>query len=523
MEDGKDKERRDGADEGAGGVVSGAVGAGWRQGRGRRDPGEIEPEELVTLSLISHTNVGKTTLARTLLRRDVGEALDRAHVTMQNVAYTMIRRDGAVLRLWDTPGFGDTARLLKRLRGSANPVGWFLSEVIDRFRDRPLFCAQQAVKNVREEADIVLYLVNASEDPAGAGYVALEMEVLGWMGKPVFVLLNQTGAPRPAYEQELEVRLWREALDGYGVVTDVAHLDAYSRCWVQEIDLLERIGRSLPPERREVFGRLSEGWREDKLGVFRRTCRAFARQLAGSVSDGEQAPEEKLVQRVGLMRREIDKRIERARRGMSERLAERAAEAMNRAIAEHGLEGETARQFYEAARDVFGQPKKVSEGLLGVLGGLVGGMGVGLSADIMAGGMTLGGGAIVGGVAGGASAFLLARGYNLVRGEDNRVRWTREHFREEFQLALLCYLAVAHFGRGRGEWEDSDAPVHWEGVVKKVVEWQGKNIDDLWKRGGKVGVEMEEIEVMVEAMFAACARKALLALYPGAGAFDEGA
>ena len=35
----------------------------------------------VALSLISHTNVGKTTLLRTLLRRDVGDVADRAHVT----------------------------------------------------------------------------------------------------------------------------------------------------------------------------------------------------------------------------------------------------------------------------------------------------------------------------------------------------------------------------------------------------------------------------------------------------------
>ena len=34
----------------------------------------------VALSLVSHTNVGKTTLARTLLRRDVGEVRDEAHV-----------------------------------------------------------------------------------------------------------------------------------------------------------------------------------------------------------------------------------------------------------------------------------------------------------------------------------------------------------------------------------------------------------------------------------------------------------
>ena len=48
----------------------------------------------------------------------------------------------------------------------------------------------------------MLYLVNASEDPADAGYLAPELAVLAWMGKPVLVLLNQTGrrarSPREA-------------------------------------------------------------------------------------------------------------------------------------------------------------------------------------------------------------------------------------------------------------------------------------------------------------------------------------
>ena len=81
-------------------------------------------------------------------------------------------------------------RELERLRASGNPIGWFLGQVWDRFRDRPLWSSQQAVRNARDEADVILYLVNASEDPAGAGYVALEMEILGWIGKPVVLLLN---------------------------------------------------------------------------------------------------------------------------------------------------------------------------------------------------------------------------------------------------------------------------------------------------------------------------------------------
>ena len=152
---------------------------------------------VVRLSLISHTNVGKTTLARTLLKRDVGDVRDAAHVTELAERYVLIETpEGDVLELWDTPGFGDSARLLRRLRQSGNPFGWFLSQVWDRYTDRPFFSSQQAMRNVRDTADVVLYLVNASEDPAAAGYVAPEMEILGWSGKPVLVLLNQLGPPR---------------------------------------------------------------------------------------------------------------------------------------------------------------------------------------------------------------------------------------------------------------------------------------------------------------------------------------
>src|SRR6187455_3066878 len=104
---------------------------------------EAVSSHCVTLSLISHTNVGKTTLARTLLRRDVGQVLDEPHVTDINEAHLLIDTlDGDSLRLWDTPGFGDSARLLRRLRIAGNPVGWILSQVWDRLADRPLWCSQ---------------------------------------------------------------------------------------------------------------------------------------------------------------------------------------------------------------------------------------------------------------------------------------------------------------------------------------------------------------------------------------------
>ena len=120
--------------------------------------------------------------------------------------------EGDALILWDTPGFGDSARLAKRLAQQGNPIGWFLSQVWDRFRDRAFWLSQQAVANVRDQADVVLYLVNASEAPEDAGYLAPEMAVLEWIGKPVIVLLNQTGRPRPRDEEAADEARWRNAL-----------------------------------------------------------------------------------------------------------------------------------------------------------------------------------------------------------------------------------------------------------------------------------------------------------------------
>ena len=151
------------------------------------------PQE-IALSLVSHTNAGKTTLARTLLSRDVGEVRDAAHVTASAERHLMIRTaQGDALWLWDTPGFGDSARLARRLSALANPILDFLASTWDRWRDRPFWSSQQAVRNIRDHADVVLYLVNASEHPRDAGYLGPELQIVEWIGKPVVVLLNQTG------------------------------------------------------------------------------------------------------------------------------------------------------------------------------------------------------------------------------------------------------------------------------------------------------------------------------------------
>ena len=111
----------------------------------------------VHLSLVSHTNIGKTTLARTLLSRDVGEVADRPHVTETTDDYVLARDPaGCELVLWDTPGFGNSVRLAERLRGRSNPIGWFLSEIWDRFTDKAFFLDQRVVRHIRDTSSVVL-------------------------------------------------------------------------------------------------------------------------------------------------------------------------------------------------------------------------------------------------------------------------------------------------------------------------------------------------------------------------------
>src|SRR6185369_6021323 len=248
--------------------------------------------EIVSLSLVSHTNAGKTTLARTLLGRDIGEVRDAPHVTEFADAHVLVETSrGDRLLLWDTPGFGDSVRLVRRLRQAEHPVGRFLSEAWDRWRDRPFWASQQAVRNTRDEADVLLYLVNASESVEAAGYVQPEMELLGWIGKPVVVLVNQLGAPRGGDVEGAEVASWRASVSAYPHVRAVLPLDAFARCWVQELTLFTAVEAALPEAKREAMARLRDAWRAHRLATFDSAVQTIAASLARIATMSETLPD----------------------------------------------------------------------------------------------------------------------------------------------------------------------------------------------------------------------------------------
>lgn len=474
----------------------------------------------IDLSLISHTNTGKTTLARTLLRRDIGDIRDGAHVTDAATGYTLIETpSGDTLRLWDTPGFGDSARLLRRLKRSGNPLGWFLTQIWDRFADRPFFSSQIAVRNVRDTADVVLYLVNAAEDPAGCGYLAPEMQILGWTGKPVLVLLNQLGAPRPAEQERAEVERWAERLTGYPWVRGTLAFDAFARCWVQEHALLERIGGTLPEDARETFALLGDAWRARNEEVFRHSVELLATELAAVAGDGEEVATPTLGETArswlaGIAGGEpAGAGIAAAMRALAGRADARIRRTTDGLIALHGLSGSAAAQIRERVASDFVVDAAADTGKAGVIGAAVSGALGGLVADLHAGGLTFGAGALVGGLLGAAGARGLAQAYNLVRGTDtSTVRWSNGVRSKIVATAGLGYLAVAHFGRGRGDFVESAYPAHWRTGIEAAVAAETAALTEIWTAADR-GESPEPLALRLRAVIERIVRAVLATLY----------
>lgn len=413
----------------------------------------------VTLSLISHTNAGKTTLARTLLAQDVGEVRDAAHVTTEATEYVLIDAGDDRLALWDTPGFGDSARLARRLAQEHNPIGWFLTQVWDRFRDRAFFLSQRAVRNVRDAADVVLYLVNAAEHPRDAGYLSSELAVLAWTTKPVLVLLNQTG---PARDGD-DLAPWRDALAHAAPVRGVIPFDAFARSWVQEFALFAAIAPLVAADKQAAFARLTAAWRARRFEQLDRAMRIFADAIAKAACARVTVPRTAMLRKLGSALGLGDdpgkQDVPRAVKSLAQATSADMRAAADDVIALYGLAGRAAADLEAHIEADIDREGPLDEGKAAAMGGVLSGALTGLAADLAAGGLTLGAGMITGAVLGALGGAGVARALNVARGQtDDVVRWDDAFVERLVVQALLRYLAIAHYGRGRGSFVESESP-----------------------------------------------------------------
>jgi hypothetical protein len=481
------------------------------------------PARSVVLSLVSHTNVGKTTLARTLLREDIGEVRDAEHVTFAAEGHTLVESpEGDRLELWDTPGFGDSVRLADRLARSETPVGWFLAEVWDRVRDRGFWSTQHAVRHVVERADVVLYLVDASHAPDDLAMLQAELHVLDLLHKPVIVLLNRLGAPKPPAALADEIEAWRERLARQRCVRDVLALDAFTRSWVEEGTLLDAVARVLPKDVQTAFGRLVAAWHTRSRAVWQASMRVQSQRLARAalahetITEGDWAG--KLMDvgaGLGLRRRGASTSREKAMQRLAERLADEVAASTDELIALHGLHGRSSSEVLAVLAEHVAAAEPLDEGRAALWGGIASGALLGLKADLLAGGLTLGGGMLAGGIVGALGAAGLARGYNQVRGvETPTLAWSPAALDTQTGAALLAYLAVAHHGRGRGAWAAHDQPRFWAQAVETVLGEYRDRLHAVWALRDEGDAGRAALASTLEGLLLRMGEDTLYALYP---------
>ena len=480
----------------------------------------------VTLSLISHTNVGKTSLARTLLRREIGEVRDQPHVTTVAEAHVLIETEDARLLLWDTPGFGDTVKLMTRLRREGDPIGWFLHQAWDRVVNRPLWCSQEAVRNVREEADVVLYLVNATEDPEAAGYPAHELELLSWLKRPVLVLLNQVGAA----DTSSTVARWERHLAPSPVVRGVLSLDAFSRAWVEESVVLERVTQLLEGDKRAAMDRLVRAWNERNLRVFDASIDALARYLAEVAVDREPigaptgAGDSWLQARLSDLRALSRVDRERAMGALFDRVQTRTRRLMDRLIVLHELSGGSQAQVERRLEDAAVTGEEAVNPTTGAIaGGAVSGLLAGLGADAVTGGLSLGGGAIVGAMLGALGGYAFGGAYRLATGRESGVQFQPAALDRLTREGLLRYLLVAHHGRGRGDYADLEYPAHWVADVDAEMARYRDRLQSAWREAARGGREASEsVADRLRPILRDALRDVLRRRFPGARVLGDG-
>ena len=103
---------------------------------------------------------------------------------------------------------------------------------------------------------------------------------------------------------------------------------------------------------------------------------------------------------------------------------------------------------------------------------------------------------------GGAGAAAL---YNGVRKKNGvEVSWSESAVKRFVLEAVLLYLAVAHFGRGRGDWREGESPEFWKASVEEALEAQHFSLEELRKEDTDLALPRvtNAVDGIVRAVFA---------------------
>ena len=401
----------------------------------------FEQVPTLNIGLASHTNIGKTSLARTLLRRDVGVVKDGEHVTRSRSCYFLINQASVRVRLWDTPGFGELHE---------HPIHEASTSLESRLET-------EAFEALRDEADLILYLVPAWPNERELSRTIREIRLLASLEHPMILVINRLRDPRrDSIERHQPIKnsttlrektksLWSKALGEelqQGAIDTMIILDAFEKPLSEERALYESIHRAVPNRLKPLTSLALGEWEKERATLIT--------QLASHI--------ERCLNQLVLIDESCSGRGKRAKEESVERLNHRTEkildETLNRILDCLGLVGELRDQVFQSTMSVtFLRADHSAKRKWGAIwGGAVSGLTTGVVADVMSGGLSLGGGMIVGAVLGAIGGASLVEGYEYFNDGDQRVTLSVDSIMSLFEKLILFTLDASAHGRAQGEY-----------------------------------------------------------------------
>lgn len=415
--------------------------------------GWMETVPSINLALAAHTNVGKTSLARTLLRRDVGEVRDAEHVTRARSSYFLINDTKVRVRLWDTPGFGDLLSTQKQRNTFEHLMSEGRHSLPDLLRNQSLGLSdldREALMALYQEADLVLYLVPAFPTDLEREQTRNEWSLLRALNLPTLIMINRIGEfqdikgdPSAEDPRSISLKLWNQIIKETAapdLFKGIYVLDAFERTQRDEQGWYELIRDALPPEQRILAQQALEVWRAQHQATLQRIAMVIYHALRNLAS-----------YRVSLggQRKRDQKEAEAI---LQEKVSLTLQNTQEQLLDALGLQGTKRRNSKSFAMSVIADiSKRDSRSKLGAIwGGLVSGVATGIGADLMTGGLSLGGGMLVGGILGAIGGFGAARGYSYLKDDRGDLGLEKEAIKTALNDLIFFAMVASVHGRARG-------------------------------------------------------------------------
>ena len=259
-------------------------------------------------------------------------------------------------------------------------------------------------------------------------------------------------------------------------------MDAFARCWVQEEMLFNAIGEALPPEDEAAYKVLQSVWRRGRQAAYANSIEAMARHLQKTVSAHVSLPAPTLRERAVSMGRKLgffkDERdaIADAQTALASQTADSFYALTSKLIAANGLTGSgVSKEIFRRMKTdwelaVYSLDPQ-SAAAVGTGIGAASGAAAGLAIDLSAVGLSMGLSTLVGGLIGAVSGIGAAHAWNLKKKKSGAdLFWSAKAMMGFLLEAVLLYLAVAYYGRGRGDWKESESPAFWKDAALQAIQ-----------------------------------------------------